>query len=279
MEQKQVDRRAERDEAREGSRAVLVVITADKGLCGSFNTNVIKSTAQYITDHPAPSPGREIALAALVCFCREHGMPLIDCQQATGHLASLGAREVPRREFEAAMKKAGIEASSIAAIGITNQRETTVVWDRRTGEPIHHAIVWQDRRTAEICAELKSWGKEALFTKKTGLLLDPYFSGTKLAWLLDSEPSLRARAERGELAFGTVDTWLLWQLTGGRVHATDASNASRTLLFNLRTALAGQFAHAQIFPISARHGLQGVEGRFDCARCSLAPLSAQRTAE
>ncbi len=121
------------------------------------------------------------------------------------------------------------------AIGITNQRETTLLWDRATGTPLHHAIVWQDRRTAAICADLKAAGHEPMVTAKTGLLLDPYFSGTKLAWLLDTIPGARGRAEAGELAFGTVDTWLIWNLTGGKVHATDATNASRTLLFNIET--------------------------------------------
>lgn len=130
---------------------------------------------------------------------------------------------------------AKIGAKNVAALGLTNQRETTLLWDRRTGRPLHRAIVWQDRRTADACANLKREGLEPLFRRRTGLLLDPYFSGTKLAWLLDHVPGARRRAERGELAFGTVDTWLLWQLTGGRVHATDSSNASRTLLLNLRT--------------------------------------------
>ena len=132
-----------------------------------------------------------------------------------------------------AMAKAGITAKDIAAIGITNQRETTVVWDRATGRAIHRAIVWQDRRTAEFCAKLKADGHESLVTQRTGLIIDPYFSGTKIAWLLDHVPGARARAERGELAFGTIDCYLLWRLTGGRVHATDATNASRTLLFNI----------------------------------------------
>ncbi len=121
------------------------------------------------------------------------------------------------------------------AIGITNQRETTLLWDRATGKPLHRAIVWQDRRTAGLCAELKAAGHEPMVTAKTGLLLDPYFSGTKLAWLLDNIPGARARAEAGELAFGTVDTWLIWNLTAGKVHATDATNASRTLMFNIDT--------------------------------------------
>jgi glycerol kinase len=135
----------------------------------------------------------------------------------------------------AAIEKAGITADSIAAIGITNQRETTLLWDRATGKPLHNAIVWQDRRTADTCTALKAAGHEAMITARTGLLLDPYFSGTKLKWLLDAIPGARARAAKGELAFGTVDTWLIWNLTGGRVHATDATNAARTLLFNIAT--------------------------------------------
>ena len=132
-----------------------------------------------------------------------------------------------------AMAKAPDAGADVAAIGITNQRETTLVWDRSTGEPVYNAIVWQDRRTADFCAKLRGEGHEATFTARTGLLLDPYFSGTKIAWILDNVDGARARAERGELAFGTVDTWLIWQLTGGKVHATDATNASRTLIYNI----------------------------------------------
>jgi len=134
-----------------------------------------------------------------------------------------------------ALTAAGLRASDIAAIGITNQRETTVVWDRAIGQPIHNAIVWQDRRTAAICDDLIAAGHESLFEQKTGLRLDAYFSGTKIKWLLDQVPEARARAERGELAFGTIDSWLVWNLTGGALHITDASNASRTLLFNIHT--------------------------------------------
>ncbi len=134
-----------------------------------------------------------------------------------------------------AIAKAGLHARDIKAIGITNQRETTVVWERATGKPIHHAIVWQDRRTAPACDALKAQGLEAAITAKTGLLLDAYFSGTKIAWILDHLPGARARAEAGELAFGTIDSWLVWNLTGGAVHATDITNASRTLLFNINT--------------------------------------------
>jgi glycerol kinase len=134
-----------------------------------------------------------------------------------------------------AMKAAGFSAKDIAAIGITNQRETTVVWDRKTGQPIYNAIVWQDRRTAEFCDQLKSQGHEQLVQQKTGLVIDAYFSGSKVRWILDNVPGARDRAQKGELAFGTVDTWLLWQMTGGAVHATDPSNASRTMLFNIHT--------------------------------------------
>src|SRR5690625_1120899 len=131
------------------------------------------------------------------------------------------------------LKQANITAAQIAGISITNQRETTVLWDKATGEPLANAIVWQDRRTARWCDELKQQGHEPMVQARTGLLLDPYFSATKLAWLLDHVPQARERAEAGELAFGTMDTWLLWQLTQGQVHATDATNASRTLLFNI----------------------------------------------
>ena len=133
----------------------------------------------------------------------------------------------------AAIEKAGITAAAITAIGITNQRETTLLWDRATGQPLANAIVWQDRRTADICADLKAQGHEAMITARTGLLLDAYFSGTKLKWLLDTIPGARDRAATGELAFGTVDSWLIWNLTGGRVHATDATNAARTMLYNI----------------------------------------------
>jgi len=134
-----------------------------------------------------------------------------------------------------ALEKAGLKAKDIAAIGITNQRETTVVWDRATGQAVHRAIVWQDRRTADICARLKGEGHEPTISARTGLIIDPYFSGTKVAWILDHVPGARERAGRGELLFGTVDCYLLWRLTGGKVHATDATNASRTLLFNIHT--------------------------------------------
>ena len=134
-----------------------------------------------------------------------------------------------------ALAKAGLKAQDIASIGITNQRETTLVWNRATGVPIHNAIVWQDRRAEPTCAALRQQGLEAAFRAKTGLVIDAYFSGTKLKWILDQVPGARAAAQRGELAFGTVDSWLMWQLTNGQVHATDVTNASRTLMLNVHT--------------------------------------------
>ncbi len=131
--------------------------------------------------------------------------------------------------------KANVGSDAIAAVGVTNQRETTVMWDSETGVPVYNAIVWQDRRTADYCAGLKKQGVESFVTKKTGLRIDPYFSGTKVRWILENVPGARARADQGKLRFGTVDSWLIWQLTGGKVHVTDASNASRTLLFNIHT--------------------------------------------
>ncbi|MFC6919842.1 glycerol kinase GlpK [Meiothermus taiwanensis] len=139
------------------------------------------------------------------------------------------------RVAQEAIQRAGIQPGEIVALGITNQRETTVLWERATGRPVHRAIVWQDRRTAPICDELRKEGYEALFRQKSGLVLDAYFSGTKVKWLLQNVPGLRERARKGELCFGTIDSWLIYNLTGGRVHATDVSNASRTLLFNLHT--------------------------------------------
>ena len=163
-----------------------------------------------------------------------------------------------------AIAKAGIAANQIAGIGITNQRETTVLWQRKTGQPIHNALVWQDRRTEATCVQLREQGLAKLVQQKTGLVIDPYFSGTKLKWLLDNVPQARAQAARGELAFGTIDTWLLWQLTGGKVHATDVSNASRTMLMNVHTNQWDQELLAaldipasllpEIKPSSADHG-------------------------
>ena len=181
-----------------------------------------------------------------------------------------------------ALAQAGGSAADVAAIGITNQRETTLVWDRATGKPIHRAIVWQDRRTAPACAALREGGHEPLVTERSGLLLDPYFSATKLAWLLDHVDGARAAAEAGRLAFGTIDTWLLWRLTGGRVHATDATNASRTMLyditrgtwdpdllalFRIPAALlpevrdsAGLFGHAEAAVLGAEVPVMGIAG-------------------
>src|SRR5213594_3733976 len=137
------------------------------------------------------------------------------------------------RAARAALGEARVAGAEVAAIGITNQRETTILWDRASGAPLYRAIVWQCRRTAPICERLRAEGAEPLVRERTGLVLDAYFSGTKIRWLLDHVPGARARAARGELAFGTVDSWLIWKLTGGRVHATDVSNASRTLCLDL----------------------------------------------
>jgi glycerol kinase len=134
-----------------------------------------------------------------------------------------------------ALSRVGLTARDVAAIGITNQRETTVVWERATGRPIHNAIVWQDRRTSGFCDQLKADGHATTFTEKTGLVIDAYFSGTKVRWMLDHVEGARTRAEAGDLCFGTIDSWLVWQLTGGRLHLTDATNASRTLLYNIHT--------------------------------------------
>ena len=141
---------------------------------------------------------------------------------------------VSLRAASDALAASGIEARCLRAVGITNQRETVVAWERSTGLPVARAIVWQDRRTASACDELKARGLEDMIREKTGLVLDPYFSGTKIKWLLDNTEHLRARAARGEVVFGTIDSWLVWKLTGGRAHATDPSNASRTLLFDIR---------------------------------------------
>jgi glycerol kinase len=133
------------------------------------------------------------------------------------------------------MKKQGISASDIITIGITNQRETTIIWDRSTSAPVYNAIVWQDRRTAGICDELKKKGYDKIIKEKTGLVIDAYFSGSKIKWILDNVPGARNKAENGQLAFGTVDTWLIWKLTHGKLHITDASNASRTMLYNIHS--------------------------------------------
>jgi len=139
-----------------------------------------------------------------------------------------------RQVLTQVLEKNNIDPANIAAIGITNQRETTIVWEKDSGEPIFNAIVWQDRRTAEICEQMKEDGLEDYVKQSTGLVIDAYFSGTKIKWILDNVPGARHKAEKGELLFGTVDTWLIWNLTGGKVHATDYSNASRTLLYNIK---------------------------------------------
>jgi glycerol kinase len=190
-----------------------VVLALDQGTTGS---------AALVFDahgHPLASSDREIAQHYPQPGWVEHDPEeIFSTTVAVGQAALAGAR---------------LSARDVAAIGITNQRETTVVWDRATGRPIHPAVVWQSRASAGICERLKADGLEPLFRERTGLLLDAYFSGTKVRWLLDRVPGAQQRAESGELLFGTIDTWLIWRLTGGRVHCTDVSNASRTLLFNI----------------------------------------------
>ncbi|MCL2486519.1 MAG: FGGY family carbohydrate kinase, partial [Oscillospiraceae bacterium] len=137
--------------------------------------------------------------------------------------------------FVEALTKSGVEPDDVAAIGITNQRETTIMWDRHTGEPVYNAIVWQCRRTAPICEKIKKRGLEPYIKKATGLVVDAYFSATKIMWILDNVPGVRKRAEAGDILFGTVDTWLIWKLSGGKAHVTDYTNASRTMLFNINT--------------------------------------------
>jgi glycerol kinase len=194
---------------------------------------------------------------------------VIDC---TGGIRGLSQRELPQlypqpgwveqdpeviwatqlATAREALSLAGCTAADIAAIGITNQRETTVVWDRATGWPVANALVWQDRRTGEACAALRAAGREPLFRERTGLVLDPYFSGTKLRWILDAVPGARARAAAGELLFGTVDSWLAWKLTGGRAHVTDASNASRTLMYDI---VAGDWSDELLAVLDVPRGM------------------------
>ena len=169
-----------------------------------------------------------------------------------------------------AVGRASIALSDIAAIGITNQRETAVVWDRTTGEPVFHAIVWQDRRTAPICDQMRADGLLPLIQSKTGLVIDAYFSGTKVRWILDNVPGARERAERGELAFGTVDSWLIWKLTGGKTHVTDETNASRTMLFNIHTRdWDDELLHALHVPRSMLPEAKGSSEVYGEARESL----------
>jgi len=178
-----------------------------------------------------------------IIFNKNQKIISLDQQEFTQHFPKSGWVEHDGEEIlqtvenvcRNAIDKSGLSPGDISAIGITNQRETTLIWDRKTGTPIHKAIVWQDRRTSDFCDQLKSDGLEALFTEKTGLLLDPYFSGTKIRWLLDNVKGARRRAENGELAFGTIDTFVIWHLTKGHSHVTDATNASRTLCFNIET--------------------------------------------
>src|SRR5581483_8957029 len=192
-----------------------LIMAIDQGTTG---------TRTYLFDHAGQVVGS--AYQEFTQYFPKPGWVEHDAQEIWTSVEETGRR---------ALRSAGAKRSQIAGIGITNQRETTVLWDRKTGKPIHRAIVWQCRRTAHRCDELNRQGKAGLFLKKTGLVLDAYFSGTKVEWLLQNVPGAARRAAKGELAFGTIDTWLLWKLTGGHSHATDFTNASRTLLFNIRT--------------------------------------------
>ena len=170
----------------------------------------------------------------------------------------------------AAMETGAIEADQIAGIGLTNQRETTIIWDRETGKPIHNAIVWQDRRTSDMCHRLKAGGHESMVTNTTGLLLDPYFSGTKVAWLLDNVDGARARAEAGKLAFGTVDSWIIWHLTGGKSHVTDATNAARTMLYDIGSGGWSEDMCAMLdIPMSLLPQVRDCAGEFGIAQADL----------
>src|SRR5262245_16534780 len=178
-----------------------------------------------------------------IVFDREGGIRAVAQKEFTQVFPQAGWVEHDPREIWASQIGVAVEAlgrararpADVAAVGITNQRETTIVWDRASGEPIHNAIVWQDRRTADYCERLKADGAGGLIQEKTGLLIDAYFSASKIRWLLDNVPGARARADAGQLAFGTVDSWLVWKLTDGACHVTDVSNASRTMLFNIHT--------------------------------------------
>jgi glycerol kinase len=178
-----------------------------------------------------------------ILFDKDSNIVAVEQQEFTQNYPKPGwvehnAKEIWQTQLKVArdvLKNNGVEVSEIAAIGITNQRETTLVWDKYTGEPIHNAIVWQDRRTASICDEMKANGEEGYVLENTGLVVDAYFSGTKVKWLLDNVEGARDKAEKGDLLFGTMDTWLVWKMTGGNVHITDYTNASRTLMYNIRT--------------------------------------------
>ena len=210
-------------------RRQLMMFASDCGICFDRQMKFILSLDQGTTSSRAivfNTSGEVVSLAQKEHqqFYPQPGMVEHDAAEIWRHQLAVALE---------ALQKAGLTASDVAAIGVTNQRETIVVWDRSTGEPVAPAIVWQDRRTADLCSQLKAENLEPLFTARTGLRLDPYFSGTKLRWLLDEVAGLRTRAESGDVLAGTIDSWLLWNLTGGKVHVTDASNASRTLMFDI----------------------------------------------
>jgi glycerol kinase len=224
----------------------MTVFTA--GDCGSLPGGTLALQRARVTGEPMSRPPCLLALdqgtssSRSLVFTADGRMLAMAQRELTQHYPQPGRVEHDPEEIwstqlataREALQRAGLSAGDIAAVGITNQRETTLLWDRRSGRPLHRAIVWQDRRSEPLCAALREQGQAPLIQRKTGLIVDAYFSATKLKWLLDEVPGARAAAERGELAFGTVDSWLLWKLTAGAVHATDVSNASRTMLFDVR---------------------------------------------
>lgn len=206
-----------------------------------------------------------------ICFDRDQKVITSYSQEFTQYFPKPGWVEHDAREIwectvdtaRRALEEAGVGPSEVAAVGITNQRETTVIWDRESGEPVRKAIVWQCRRSADICSRIQDEGEAEEVRRRTGLVLDPYFSGTKLTWVMEHEPDIARRAEAGELCFGTIDSWLLFRLTGGRIHATDASNASRTLLFNIHTLSWDQeLAHILRVPMSMLPEVRDSSGVF-----------------
>ena len=229
-----------------------------------------------------------------ILFDRSGGLRAVAQQEITQHYPRPGWVEHDPEEIwktqektaHLAMHQAGVHTEDIEAIGITNQRETTILWNRKTGEPIYPAIVWQDRRTADLCRKLKDEGKEPRFHRATGLYLDPYFSGTKIKWMLDHVNGARTQADRGELAFGTIDSWLLWKLTKGEVHATDVSNASRTLLFNIHTLTWDdellqflEIPHSLLPEIKPSGTLYGSVNKFLCqSGCRIAGVAGDQHA-
>ena len=211
--------------------------------CNSTKTKITESKSEKIMNNYILSIDQGTTSSRSVLFDLNGNIAYLEQQEFDQHFPKDGYVEHKpediwasvQQTMTAVMKHLDPQHDKVIAIGITNQRETTIVWDKITGEPVYNAIVWQDRRTSELCNDLRAAEKEELIRKKTGLLIDPYFSATKINWILENCPDAREKAEKGDLIFGTVDTYLLWKLTGGKEHRTDATNASRTMLFNIHT--------------------------------------------